>query len=65
VRGIAQQHDASDLPVRQRLAVVERLPQHARGRGDNGADGHVPARIFGERILDPPLGKPGFACRLL
>ena len=63
--GIAQQHDAPDPPVRQRLAVVERLAQQLRRLRDDGADGVVPAGIFGQRILDAAFGQPGLARRLL
>ena len=62
--GIAQQDDPPDPPNGQRLAVIQRLSEHARRRRDDGADGVVPTGILGQRILDAARSQPGFPCRL-
>ena len=60
MRGVAHQHDTTDLPVRQRLAVVQRLAQDFRRLRDDRSNGRMPAVIFGQRILGPAFRQPGF-----
>src|SRR5262245_13815567 len=62
--GIAQENRPPHAPVRQRLAIVQRLAKNPRGRRDDCSDRVAPAGVFCQRILDAPFSQPRLARRL-